>query len=275
MSKINYEALAVEGLKDVLIQVSNTCKNLEIDFFIVGAIARNIWYVSNNENPSGTKDVDFGIYVPDEKKYNQLRKSLQTKFNYTISSENAFCLITPEGIPIDLLPFGEIEKESQVMIDGKGLTAVNLDGFKEAYIFGMKEVIIGHEKYKTCSIPGVMILKMIAFDDRPDQRTKDVKDINSICNHYPYIETELIWGEYFDLYGDDLEHLEVAMIVLGREMKKVIANNESLKVRIIKIIEKALAQKTPFLFLMIEDTEIETIEMKVKTLTLLKKGFIN
>lgn len=50
MSKINYNALAIDGLKEVFIQISKTCKELKIDFFIIGAIARNIWYVSNNEN---------------------------------------------------------------------------------------------------------------------------------------------------------------------------------------------------------------------------------
>ncbi len=82
MSKINYDALVVEGLKDVLLQVSNTCKKLDINFFIIGAIARNIWYVSNNEEPYGTKDIDFGIYVPNKDKYNQLRKSLQAELEF-------------------------------------------------------------------------------------------------------------------------------------------------------------------------------------------------
>ena len=62
MSKISYEALSIEGLKDVFLQISEMCKELGIDFFIVGAIARNIWYVSNDQNPKGTKDIDFGIY---------------------------------------------------------------------------------------------------------------------------------------------------------------------------------------------------------------------
>ncbi len=76
MSKINYDALAVGGLKDVLINVSTTCTELNIDFFIVGAIARNIWFASHGENPTGTKDIDFGIYVSNTEKYNKLRDAL-------------------------------------------------------------------------------------------------------------------------------------------------------------------------------------------------------
>jgi len=273
MSKISYNALAVEGLKEIFLQVSKTCIELDIGFFIVGAIARNIWYVTNDKNPAGTKDIDFGIYVPNEKKYNQLRQTLIEQCNYVVSSENAFCLITQDGKQIDLLPFGEIEKEGQVMIEGKGLTNIHLDGFKEVYRFGVIETEIGEEKYKSCSIPGIVILKLIAYNDRPDNRIKDVIDINSICKHYPSIESEFIWHNHFDLYDNELEHQEVGIIVLGREMKKLMAGNKMLEERLIKIMDQAINEKSPFLSLMIDNSETETIENKKKIIRHLKMGF--
>lgn len=172
---MDYKALAIAEFKEVLLQVSETCKELGIEYFIVGAIARNIWYVSNDKNPSGTKDVDLGVYIADIKQYNRLRAILSNKYNYTRSAENAFCLLTPEGKQIDLLPFGEIEKEGQVLIEGKGLININLDGFKEVFELGLDEIRIGKEIYKACSIPGMIILKLIAYDDRPDERIKDVR----------------------------------------------------------------------------------------------------
>lgn len=273
MSKINYDALAIDGLKKVFIQISETCKELEIDFFIIGAIARNIWYVSNNENSRGTKDIDFGVYISDIKKYNQLRAELKSKYGYKESIENAFCLITQDDKQIDLLPFGEIEKEGQVIIEGKGLTKVNLDGFKEAFEFGVNEVEIGDEKYKACSIPGVMILKLIAYDDRPTRRIKDIVDINSICLNYPSLEADFIWGNHFDLYGGDLEHDEIGVIVLGREMKKLINNNSDLEERIINIMDKAIDQKSHLLSLMIQNSVEESIADKKNLMEKLKLGF--
>lgn len=273
MSKQIYDALSVDGLKDILHQVSETCKELEIDFFIVGAIARNIWYVSNNEKARGTKDIDFGIYVPNEARYNLLRKKLKEDYNYRVSQENAFCLIAPDGNQVDLLPFGGIEKEGQVIIEGKGLTTLNLHGFKEVYDLGVIEKNIGNETYKTCSIPGIMILKLIAFDDRPNRRTKDIEDINSICIHYPSIEREFIWTDHFDLYGGELEQQDIGHIVLGREMKKLVQQNQLLVDRLTRIMNKAINGETPFLPLMISDQIVETIEMKKKIITNLKLGF--
>jgi len=42
MLKTTYDALAVDGLKKPLTEISLACKRLAINFFIVGAIARNI-----------------------------------------------------------------------------------------------------------------------------------------------------------------------------------------------------------------------------------------
>ena len=42
MSGISYEALRVDGLKGVLKDIRAACRALKIDFFIVGAVARNI-----------------------------------------------------------------------------------------------------------------------------------------------------------------------------------------------------------------------------------------
>lgn len=171
------------------------------------------------------------------------------------------------------MPFGEIEKEGQVIIEGKGLTTVNLDGFKEAFEFGANEVEIGDEKYKACSIPGIMILKLIAYDDRPHMRTKDIDDINSICLNYPSLESEYIWGNHFDLYGGDLEHEEVGVIVLGREMKKIVSANKDLVKRITKIIDQAIEQESLVLSLMIQVSEDETIADKKNIMEKLKWGF--
>lgn len=53
--KISYESLAIDGLKEVLVHINEICKSLNIDFFIVGAIARNIWYVANDVNTGKDK----------------------------------------------------------------------------------------------------------------------------------------------------------------------------------------------------------------------------
>ncbi len=275
MSRINYNMLAVPGLEVVLIQISTVCQELEIDFFIVGAIARNIWHAIHNENPQGTKDIDLGIYVPTTDKYNALRKLLVDRYGYKISSTNSFCLIDRKGIQIDLLPFGEIEEDGKVMIEGKGLTQISLWGFQESYDLGKQEVKIGEALYKVCSIPAIVILKLVAFDDRPNERIKDARDINSIFLYYPKLEADHIWSNHFDLYDGHLPHDEVGLIVLGREIKRIIAANLQLKERIVKILDMALQRESNLLEQMINDPQSETLTMKANFLQKIKQGIID
>ena len=272
MLRTTYDSLAVEGLKKPLEEITIACKSLGINFFIVGAIARNIWLAANNERPSGTKDIDFGVFVADIETYNKLRKILIKKFHYTPNRENAFCLITSESQKIDLLPFGEIEQDGEVRVKGVGLTSVRLDGFKEVFERGTVDVEIGEEIYRSCSIPGVVILKMIAYDDRPERRGKDVQDIEAICQNYPTIEDENIWANHSDLYDGDLEHFDVGMIVLGREMSRVISANDELRTRVIAILNKAISLESGFISIMIKDPVQETIDQKRHILRNILRG---
>lgn len=275
MLKITYNALQDTNLKKVLAIVVHVCEDLQIEYLLVGAIARNIWFALGDENPETTQDIDFGVYVSDIDDYNKLKEKLIVEYNFIQSSQNNYCLFTPEGTQVDLLPFSETKKQNQHILDVIGIAAMTFDGFKEAYEVGVKKIIINSETYNVCSIPAIVVLKLIAFDDRPEHRIKDVKDINSICFHYPNIEAEYIWTEYSALYTEKIEHQDIAMIVLGKEMKKLLSLNNKLNYRIIEILDRALMEKSDLIRLMIVDSENETIEMKSKIIRLIKRGIIS
>lgn len=260
--RISYDALKAPGLKDILEQVSRTCNAIGVDFFMVGAVARNVWFASHEKFPRGTKDIDFAVYIPDISKYNELRERLLTIYGYRDSRENAYCLLSPDGNQVDLLPFGEIEAEGQVMIEGKGLVSVNLDGFREVYEQGLEKVRLGEEQYAVCNVPSVIILKLIAFDDRPEHRVKDVKDIAGIVQYYPFLEEEHIWSKHFDLYESDRSHEDVAIIGLGREMKQIVGANAKLQARLVTILKSGITGESRLADHMVLDSNKESIEQK-------------
>lgn len=275
MLRITYDLLKDESLKSILTNVVSVCKELQIEYFILGATARNIWYAAGDESPENTKDVDFALYVVHSDDYTNLKRKLILEFNYVQSTQNEYCLITPQGRQVDLLPFSETKKQNLKILDAVGIATMNFDGFKEAYKFGVQQTVIDSETYNVCSIPAIVVLKLIAFDDRPEHRIKDVKDINSICNHYHSIEDNYIWTEYNDLYSDNLSHQDVAIIALGKEMKKILNSNKKLQLRIIEILDKALTQQSKLLQYMIEDLSSETIEMKAGIIKLIKLGVVS
>ena len=272
MSKILYRTLGSEFIKKIITDLQKASTKLGVDFFGVGALARNVWYVSNQEPSRGTKDIDFGVYVPNSEIYNHLREMLIKEFSYKEVSDNPFRLMSPYGIALDLLPFGEIENNGKVMIEGKGLIEISLDGFMEAYINGLITMEIEDSEIKICSIPSVVLLKLIAYDDRPEYRQSDPKDINSIINHYPKLEKEMIWEKYSFLYHDGWSHEEVGIKVLGYELSRIIVDNEKLILRVLEILNKALSLSSKLAESMIDNAVTETVESKIKNLKILKDG---
>ncbi|MEM8529123.1 MAG: hypothetical protein AAGG68_31115 [Bacteroidota bacterium] len=274
MSKIIYKLLGNAALKPIIKDMQTASERLNIDFFGVGALARNVWYVMNDEAARGTKDVDFGIYVSTAQMYHQLKSILIREFSYTQISENPFCLMSPYQIPVDLLPFGAIEQAGKVMIEGKGLVTINLEGFVETYHYGLIETSIEGDTIQVCSIPCVVLLKLIAYDDRPSYRLNDPVDIASILKHYPEIETEFIWDEYNFLYEAELEHEAVGIKVLGYELSKIISKNAQLVNRILIILDKAIHSESDLAKNMIQDATTDSIQLNIEKLKLLKEGIV-
>ena len=178
MSDLRYSALHNPHLKQIIADVRTVSEDLGLSFFAVGALARNVWYTAHDMHPRGTKDVDFALYLPSREVYNRLRTRLISDHAYRPAPHNAFCLNSPYGIPVDLLPFGEIEQDGKVIVDGQGLVEVRLDGFMETYLNALEDIRIEGDTLKVCSIPAVVLLKLIAFDDRPERRPNDPLDID-------------------------------------------------------------------------------------------------
>ncbi|MEM9835930.1 MAG: hypothetical protein AAF828_05480 [Bacteroidota bacterium] len=256
-----------------VIELIAASQTLNIDFFGVGALARNIWYTEHNLPARGTRDVDFGVCIPNQQTYLSLKSELLQHHGYIQSSENTFCLISPRGIPVDLLPFGEIEYEDSVIIDAKGLFYARFDGLKEVYLHGLQKVDLEGDIIYVCTITAVVLLKLIAFDDRPEHRAKDPFDVASILEVYPNIEADLIWEAYNFLYDQPLTHKEIGTMVMGCEMRKLVGSNTKLYKRVTDILQRGIAQRTRLAQRMIIDPSKDTITANVKKLQLLKAGF--
>ena len=142
---------------------------------------------------------------------------------------------------VDLLPFGNIEdKNAKVSFEGTGLTSLNMPGFKEIYESGLPEVELeGEHRFKFCTLPGIVILKLIAWEDRPEIRRDDLKDILTILSHFFDMYTDQIYEHHSDLFGDDDFGLDlIAARVMGREMNKIASRNKKLYERLTNLLEK-------------------------------------
>ncbi len=64
----------------------------------------------------------------------------------------------------------------------------------------------------------MIILKLIAWSDRPEERTDDLPDILKIIEHYFNLEYDEIVEFHYDTFPEDeIDQLLVAAEVLGRK----------------------------------------------------------
>ncbi len=225
-------------LKNVFDTIEKTFVELSIDYYLIGAIARQIWYERAEIKFRTTRDVDYAILIGSPFEYEAVRKYLIDNEDYQPVKENAFVLISPDGIQVDLLPFGEFESEGNVQIAGVGMTSIRLDGMKEVYENGTEVVSFetGYS-FKAATLIGIVILKLVAYDDRPERRQKDAADIGNILFYFFDLHQDLIYEKHFDLFGKEERTLEkIAAIVLGREIYKIVLANKDLTQRLQNIM---------------------------------------
>jgi len=240
--KTSFEKIQQDpAMAEVIESLERGFMKYNIDFYLVGAMARDIWIkgVHDLKVKRATRDIDLGIMVKDEKTFEQLKEYLIIYEGFNAVKTNVFVMIAPNGMEIDLLPFGEIEKEGKVTVKGKGMTSLYMDGFKEVYDDNLPEVQLGdNTKFKVCTLPGIVLLKFIAYDDRPEMRMDDIPDIGEILGHFFNIYDEIIWEKHNDLFEEGRELDEIAARVLGREMGKIAVRNDKLKERILRILDQ-------------------------------------
>jgi predicted nucleotidyltransferase len=218
-----------------------------IDYYVIGAVAREVWMrgLKDITPRRATSDIDFGILIKNSGQFAELKDYLIGKEGFVGYKENAFVLIAPDKRQIDILPFGEIEKEGKVTVQGTGMTTLYVDGMKEVFAEGVPEVSFEEKiTFKVCTLPGIVLLKLIAYDDRPEVRRDDLVDIADILLHFFSIYDELIWNEHHDLFGDERALEEISARVLGREMGKILKRNEKLTERVLAILSEHGRAKT-------------------------------
>lgn len=278
--KLNYNQLRQQPeISEMLSAMERGLAKYKVDFYLVGAVARDVWMSGINkiEPRRTTGDIDFAVFINNITTYDELREHLINEEGFFPYKGNNFVLIWKGRTQVDLLPFGAIEDENgRVSTNGIGLTNISLQGFAEIYEEGLPELNLEDEhQFKFCTLPGIVLLKMIAFDDRPEHRRDDIKDISDILNHFFDMYDEEIWSNHSDLFGEegiDLKHL--AARVMGREIKKIAKRNPKLQDRVLSILERNTndSPNVSMAIVMVEYFK-NTVEDNVKLIRHIKTGF--
>ncbi|MBP3979362.1 nucleotidyl transferase AbiEii/AbiGii toxin family protein [Acidovorax sp. JG5] len=177
------------ALRAILEEARSATEALEIPFFVGGAMARDITltHVFGQEVKRATRDVDLGLYLDNWDRFQHLKNALVDTclFHAVDGKPHRLHYGSPKGIPLDLIPFGRIEHPAGEIAWPPGNDVVlNVAGFEDAFRSALVVDLGAGLVIKTCALPSLAVLKLIAWHDRRKYSNKDATDLLFIAQNY-------------------------------------------------------------------------------------------
>ena len=267
--KINFEEMRFGAMKNTFDALERAFQKFEIDFYLIGAFARDVWMNHLDHLPARrtTLDIDFSVYINETSQFNELKEYLVEQEHFTKDEERPYRLFSADQTIVDLIPFGGIEKNNMVYLDGE--SPMELSVFGNMQVLSYAETIpAGNIDFKICTLPGLCILKLISGHEKDDRYIKDLGDFHYILENYFEIAGDTLYdGDYDDLIEGDFIPQISAAILLGRQMVPILKESETLKNKILDHLNKL---KEGFSDAEIEQMyELEKEDVKIKRFRLI------
>lgn len=195
---------------EILASVRALTQKLNYSYLLVGATARDILmnHVFGIASRRATHDVDFAIALEDWASFQLLRTTLLESGDFGPADNTVHQLYYRPGqhgnaYPLDLIPFGGIEREAHQIAWPPDMNVVmNVTAYAEALESAL-EVDVGNGlMVHVVSIPALAALKLLAWNDRGLKDNKDAQDLFFLLEHYHDADN------HDRLYNEALELLE-------------------------------------------------------------------
>jgi predicted nucleotidyltransferase len=206
--------------------LQDVARHLSADFFVVGAMARDIILESAHGIPTirATKDIDLGVQVSDWEIFEELKKGLINtgKFHSTRDIQR---LKYENSLPVDIIPFGKIAGTDRTFTwPPDNDTKMSALGYDEAYENSLPVQLnsdpIVHVRF--ASLPGLAIMKLISWEDQYPDRGNDAKDLLLIMRNYLSAGNEKrLYQKEADLLDYDFDYELASSRLLGRDMASI------------------------------------------------------
>ena len=237
-SNQNYKELAIPFFREVFELIDDVLKNRGIPYYLIGVSAIALEMLKKGIKPArGTKDIDFAIMISSLDQFEEVVGDLE-KAGFD-KVEAPCTLVHPEyDVVVDLLPFGEIEENNTVGFNNR-YTYLHVLGFKEV-MKDSREYEIEDRLVHIPPLPGMVLLKLVAWSDRPEDRGNDPYDILRIIEYYNDLEFDTNMLEHFDLIPEenDFDDRLFSARILGRKAKAYLDESEDLETRIFEVLEE-------------------------------------
>ncbi len=194
------------------------------DFVLIGATVPQILLrMPQGGEASGrtTRDVDALVAAGSWEEFERMRHRLfEVGFRPGAAPHE---LLFGQDVGIDLIPYGEgIVQNDRLEWPGTD-RAMSTLGVEEAFASAGVEEIVPGLSLRVVPIPGLVLLKIVAYQDRPEERARDLSDVVYCFEHY---EEDIAQSRRFNLVGVDVigepvEFEEAGAYLLGADMARL------------------------------------------------------
>ena len=171
-----------------------------------------------------TQDVDFAVAVRGWDEFESVKKKLIASGQFKASDkvEHLVYYKTQEGsnsYPIDIIPFGGVEKPPHTLQWLTDKAVMNLMGYEEALTTAIPVTIEPGLTVPIVSMPGLALLKLFAWQDRHNLNSKDARDLAILFQHYHDA------GNQERLYASDIDLFEAAEFKIERASPRLLGKD--------------------------------------------------
>lgn len=204
------------------------------DFVLIGATVPQILLrVQQGGEASArtTRDVDALVAAGNWEDFERTRRRLfEVGFGPGAVRHE---LLFGQDVIIDLIPYGEqLVQNDRLEWPGTDQVMSTL-GVEEAFASAKLEELVPGLSVRVVPIPGLVLLKIVAYQDRPEERARDLSDV-VYC--FEYYEEDIVQSRRFDLVGVDVigepvEFEEAGAYLLGTEVARLASPKSLLAAR--------------------------------------------
>ena len=237
---IDSSAVDLGGFRSLMDALHTVCAAESIDFFIVGALARDLIFEHQHDIAPvrSTRDVDVAVIVADWDEYRSLAARLLREHGFR-ETDRPHRLEAPGGTLLDLIPFGAIENPDRAIgWPPDEAFVMSTIGFSEVYAFSITGIIDGDYGVQIASLPGLSILKLLAWRDRRHETEKDAQDFCAVVVNYVEVIGDALYEEHDDLLDEAFDEPVAAARILGRDTRPIFRRSDELRDEVVALLEE-------------------------------------
>jgi predicted nucleotidyltransferase len=194
---------------EILRRVDAMARDLPVDYFVVGATARDILLtgVFGLSASRATRDVELAVAMSGWREFAAMKARLVNTGAFRSDERIAQRLYhlpaAGRGYPLDLIPFSGVERQgSAIAWPPDGAVVMNVAGYAEVFAAAVPVELEPGFTLRIASLAGLAVLKLVAWPDRGAGDPRDAIDLATLLREYGAA------GNEDRLYGADIGVLE-------------------------------------------------------------------